>query len=61
MLNVMFNYIVKIQVNMNLVLDFPPDPLQCFLLCFGQGQLGWDGVALSNQGAFFLLGQEQGT
>lgn len=43
----------------HLVLYFPPDPLQCFLLCFGEGQLGRNGVALSNQGAFLLFSQEQ--
>ena len=43
-----------------LVLDFPADLLQRFLLGFGEWQLGGDRVALGHQGAALLLGQDQG-
>lgn len=39
----------------DLVLDFSSDPLQRFLLSFGERQLDWDGITLSDQSTFFFL------
>lgn len=45
----------------DLVLDLSADLLQCFLLSFGQGQLGGHRVSFSDERAFLLLRQQERT